>query len=76
MNVNGETGLWVPPDDSARLREAMAKLQQDEVLCRSMGAAARVRVASVLNARSMIAAYLALYRALCNKLPGSSAGAV
>lgn len=76
VNVNGETGLWVPPNDSVRLREAMVKLQHDEVLCRSMGAAARLRVANVLNARSMIAAYLALYRALCNKLSGSSAGAV
>ena len=76
VNVNGETGLWVPPDDPVRLREAMLKLQQDEVLCRSMGAAARLRVASALNARSMITAYLSLYRALCNKPPGSSMGVV
>lgn len=43
--IDGETGILVPPSDSAALRHAMATLLGDDALCRRMGKAAKRRAA-------------------------------
>ena len=61
VNVPGETGLWVAPDDPAALRDAMLQLEGDDVLCERLGLAGRQRVATTLSSRRMIDAYQSLY---------------
>lgn len=41
--IDGETGLLVPPDDSAALTAAFARLINDPELCRRLGAAGQAR---------------------------------
>ncbi len=59
--VDGETGLGVPPGDSAALGEAVERLLGDEKLAREMGRAGRARVAANFTwaavARRCVAAY-------------------
>jgi rhamnosyl/mannosyltransferase len=62
INVNGETGFVVPPEDPAALREAMQRLRDDSQLAARMGAAARSRFLAHFTAQRMAAAYHALYR--------------
>jgi glycosyltransferase involved in cell wall biosynthesis len=42
--TNGETGLLLPPGDTAALRDALVLLHADRDLARRMGQAGRVRV--------------------------------
>lgn len=60
--LDGETGLLVPPGDSQRLAEAMLALLADPVQARTMGAAARRRVASYFSAGRQAEAHIDLYR--------------
>jgi glycosyltransferase involved in cell wall biosynthesis len=48
--VNGETGVLVPPRDSAALASALAVLLKDKVKCTSMGLAARERARTLFEA--------------------------
>jgi glycosyltransferase involved in cell wall biosynthesis len=52
--VHGETGLLVPPDDPVALATALATMLTDAGLCRSLGAAARRRVAAVFSVDRLV----------------------
>lgn len=62
VNVDGLTGIVVPPDDPVALRAAMHRLQTDTVLAEEMGLRARVRFEQLFTAQQMSEAYMALYR--------------
>lgn len=56
------TGLLVPPGDPQALAAAMARLWQDDALCRTLGAAARDRVATEFSAPQHMARLVETYR--------------
>lgn len=62
VNLDGVTGLTVPPGDSAALAAAMTALYADPDRCRAMGEAAERRFHSEFTARIMAERYAALYR--------------
>lgn len=61
---DGETGIVVPPRDSAALADAIERLAGDAELRRRMGAAARAHAEAAFGADAVIAATIALYRDL------------
>lgn len=60
----GVTGLLVPPKDAYRLAEAIRLLLENRAECEAMGQAGRRRAEQIFNVTNVIAAHLALYRAL------------
>ncbi|MEW6023863.1 MAG: glycosyltransferase family 4 protein [Pseudomonadota bacterium] len=62
INIDGETGLVVPPGDAAALRAAMGRLWNDPGLARAMGRRAAQRFEEVFTSEQMAAGYTALYR--------------
>lgn len=62
--VDGETGILVPPGDSAALAGALERLLQDAALRGRMGAAGRRRVEANYTSKSVNARTVALYEAL------------
>jgi rhamnosyl/mannosyltransferase len=67
INIDGETGLVVPPSDPLALRAAMLRLSGDPALRRRMGAAARVRFEERFTADRMAGQYLAVYQELLTR---------
>jgi rhamnosyl/mannosyltransferase len=65
INVDGETGFVVPPEDPAALRGAMERLRSDGAQAARMGAAARQRFEKLFTAQSMAREYQQLYREIC-----------
>ena len=61
---DGVEGLLVPPDDPARLAEALARLASDADLRRRMGMAARQRVLSGYTESHVKHSVLEAYRSL------------
>lgn len=66
-NLDGVTGLVVPPDDPVALRAAMLRLFEDDRLAADLGAAARSRVLEEFTVDRMAARYMALYEELLAK---------
>ncbi|MBB3611600.1 glycosyltransferase [Rhizobium sp. BK602] len=64
VNLQGETGLVVPPDDADALADAMKLLWDDEKKAAAFGAAARERYLARFTAQEMCCAYDGLYREL------------
>lgn len=64
VNVKDETGLVVPPDDPAALRQAIERIWNDEELAARLGAGARARFAQLFTADKMADAYVDLYHRL------------
>jgi rhamnosyl/mannosyltransferase len=62
VNLDGETGLVVPPADAQALAEAMQALWRDPARAAEFGAAARRRAERLFLARDMADAYCSLYR--------------
>ena len=62
MIVAGETGLLVPPEDSAVLADAIVTLAADPDRRRLMGAGGRQRVLDHFAIRSMVDQTAAVYR--------------
>ena len=62
--INGETGILVPPDDPARLAEALARLIADPALAARLGAAARSRVRAQYMIGRMVTTFDDLYSRL------------
>lgn len=67
INIAGETGLVVPPRDSAALAGAMNALWNDEQMASDMGQRALHRYEDVFSADDMAKAYAAIYEGLCRK---------
>ena len=64
INVAGETGLVVPPDDPAALRGAMNYLWEHPGEAAVMGRRAEERYRRLFTAGQMVERYVALYREL------------
>ncbi len=60
--VDGESGLLVPPGDSAAIADAIQSLAADPQSARRIGENGRQRIATHFNLRESIAAHEALYR--------------
>jgi glycosyltransferase involved in cell wall biosynthesis len=67
VNIDGVTGLVVPPDDPAALRAAMARLDRDSSLAAQMGRRARERFEELFTADKMAQSYAALYRRVLDR---------
>ena len=68
VNRHGETGLVVPPANSAALADAMRTLWGDETTARRMGDAARKRSEELFSVHKMAEAYVALYKTLTGQV--------
>lgn len=64
INVDGETGFVVPPNDAKALAAAMRRLWDDDALRTRMGEAAAARFETHFRADSMARAYVDLYARL------------
>jgi len=64
INIDGDTGLVVPPSDPAALRAALRTLWDDPALARQMGRRAAARYRQLFTAGQMAASYTELYREL------------
>lgn len=71
VNVDGVTGITVPPGDPVALAEAMRRLWRDTALATVLGSNARKRYLAHFTSNTMAEAYVALYRQLLE--PGASA---
>ena len=67
INIEGETGLVVPPSDPAALRNAMQYLWDHPVEAAVMGKRAEERYWKYFTADQMVEAYVKLYRELAGK---------
>ena len=63
VNLDGETGLVVPPQDPAALAAALDELLENPSLRQEMGRRARARVRQELDAERMIERVIEIYRA-------------
>lgn len=64
INIDGETGLVVPPSDPRALAGAMRALWDDPAKARAMGQRAEARYRRLFTAETMAANYHALYQEL------------
>ncbi|MBB5445181.1 MULTISPECIES: glycosyltransferase family 4 protein [unclassified Paraburkholderia] len=64
VNVDGETGLVVPPSDPAALRDAMQRLWDDDAMVTEFGIAAAKRFTANFTAEKMVRSYVDLYEKL------------
>jgi glycosyltransferase involved in cell wall biosynthesis len=67
VNIDGVTGLVVPPNDPAALRAAMLKIGADDQMAAEMGARARERFDALFTADKMASSYVDLYRQVLGK---------
>jgi rhamnosyl/mannosyltransferase len=71
VNIQGETGLIVPPRDPEALAQAIASLLADDALRRRLGAQAHARVRAEFSQAQMVERVLDLYRRLLSPLSQS-----
>jgi glycosyltransferase involved in cell wall biosynthesis len=67
INIAGETGLVVPPQDPRALAAAMRALWDDPLKAAELGAAALARYEQLFRADTMVDDYYRLYQSLLNK---------
>lgn len=67
INVDGETGLVVPPSDHVALRAAMAQLWDDPQAAREMGQRAEARYWQLFTSAQMADNYVRLYQELVGR---------
>ena len=75
INLDGETGLVVPPHDAAALGAAMRRLWHDSALAQTMGARAALRYQKIFTAETMARRYVALYHEVVDQDPPANTGA-
>lgn len=73
VSVDGETGLTVPPRDSAALAAALQRLLDDAALRARLGAAGQARAARLFSVDAMATETLALYDELARAGQGARA---
>lgn len=66
---DGVTGILVPPEEPARLADAILSLLDSPDRARTMGEAGRARIESHFTAAAMVAAHHTLYRRTVTPLP-------
>ncbi|MES2902115.1 MAG: glycosyltransferase, partial [Pseudomonadota bacterium] len=64
INIDGDTGIVVPPSDPQAFGEAMRRLWDDPELAAQMGRRAEVRYWELFTAEQMATNYTALYHEL------------
>lgn len=62
INVDGQTGFVIPPNDYIRLREAMQTLYLNSALAEQYGLNAYARYKSLFTSEKMISDYSTIYR--------------
>lgn len=67
INIDGETGLVVPPSNSDALRKAMDYLWNNPVLAKEMGKRAEARYWDLFTADKMAKSYNDLYVSILNR---------
>jgi len=67
VNVHGQTGLVVAPDNPTELAEAMHELWEDPLLCERMGRYAALRFEDLFTAHRTAAAYRQIYQAVIDE---------
>lgn len=65
VNLNGETGITVPPNDPKALSDAMAHMLSNQTQTLKMGQCAKRRYEELFTAEVMADRYLSLYTRLC-----------
>jgi glycosyltransferase involved in cell wall biosynthesis len=70
INVDGQTGLVVPPSDPQSLGAAMRRLWEDPALAQQMGERAAERYRELFTSEQMAAGYTALYEELVARHAG------
>ena len=68
VNIDGVTGLVVPPHDTEALRNAMQQLGSNIEMAAGMGARARQRFEELFTAEKMASAYVDLYRSVLGEI--------
>lgn len=71
INIDGETGLSVPPSNPAALRHAMQTLWNNEEMAAAMGQRAERRYQDLFTAEHMVSSYVDLYGELIGKYRGT-----
>ena len=69
INIDGETGIAISPEDPAALRQAMQRLWDNPQLASEMGQRAEERYWQHFTATRMVNAYVDLYRTLLDEAP-------
>jgi glycosyltransferase involved in cell wall biosynthesis len=64
INIDGDTGIVVPPSDSQAFGEAMKRLWDNPELAAEMGRRAEARYWELFTAEQMATSYTALYHEL------------
>jgi rhamnosyl/mannosyltransferase len=64
VNIHGETGLVVPPNDPVALRGALRTLHESSTLASEMGRRAYERFLAFFTADKMVDRYIDLYHQL------------
>jgi glycosyltransferase involved in cell wall biosynthesis len=65
--IDGQTGILVPPANSARIAAAVDRLVSDRTLAKMLGAEARRRVADLMDADRMVSDLEELYDGLISR---------
>ncbi len=67
VNIDGETGVQVAPDDPASLAEALDRLAADDRLCQQLGSGARARFERLFSAEEMGRRYMDAYERVLDR---------
>jgi len=67
INIDKETGVVIPPNDSAALQQAMDYLWNNPIEASAMGQRAEARYWELFTAKEMAASYMELYKKLLNE---------
>jgi rhamnosyl/mannosyltransferase len=64
VNIHGETGIVVPPNDADAFRRAMIHLVENPIEAKRMGENAEFRYQRFFRADQMVSRYIELYHGL------------
>lgn len=68
VNINGQTGLVVPPADSQSFSDAMLQIENNADLCKTFGVNSRTRFEQEFTTQRYAQSYVTLYRELLEHL--------